>query len=955
MKRLLFSTAALALAAAAALATDPSVLKFRIGAFSTRDGMPSHARWGLERAEPVKSGEQACWLVQFSGPVTDADRAALARAGGRVFDYIPNYAHIVKMTPEARAEAGKIPGVTFTGYLQPAYRISPDLLEPQAPLDGEEPGRIMLTVITFDVADRAPVRDRFLAEQAGARFLSEDAIGRIFVVSVPADQSVGAAKAIANYPEVCWVERHYHSVLHNTWSRWINQSRDTTGMGSSSGTWKSKLRIKSADDSLKMPIYRRGLYGQGQIVHVDDTGMDWDNIYTRDPGGLKPVYDKDLDTVCEATNAHRKIVAYNVHADTFDLNSSGHGTHTTGSVAGDSMGSTHSGALSDTILARAMGMAPMARIAFTDIGTTGDGLIIPTNRNDIYRWGYNAGARISSSSWGGTNGQPSSYNYEAQGLDTLAWQHKDYLMFRSAGNSNTDRDSVNRPATGKNIMCVGANESGFGSGATTWAATGTTTRNEIGDVAEFSSHGPTREGLRRPHILASGGWYIWSVDSDGNLGSNNTGYTYMGGTSMSTPTSAGLCALLRQYLTEGWYPTGIKTPGNAIASPSGALMKALMILSTRNTPGAYSTSTINNTGTSNVPSQGQGWGAVVLDDALYFSGDARKLRLQTAQFTASGQSHSYTVTTGASTDTMNPFKVVMVYFDYPAALAPSDLSVNNLDLTVTIGSNTYRGNVFGTNGKSATGGSADTLNPEEVVWLLPAQAKSNQTATITVTASQLNVGPVQYSVVVGGDISTSSGFLGVSFSHFTALQRGGVMALAWRTENEQDCYRWDIQRSRNLEFGYRTIGSLPGNGTTGAPSDYSYADSDGLEPGTYYYKLIQIDNDGTSTEYGPVVAQFGGISLPGEYLLGNCCPNPVPVGGMTVQYTLKNAGMTSLTVYNALGQRVATLAEGYQLPGCYTAGWDGRDAAGRQAASGIYFYRLASGGFSDTKKLTVLR
>jgi hypothetical protein len=957
MKRTTLIVLAIALAASSSMATDPSVLKFKIGAFSTRDGMPSYRRWGLERTDPVKGGERAYYLVQFAGPVTDLDRAALVRYGGRVFDYIPNHAHVVQMTEEQRASAAKAPGVVFTGYFQPAFRIDPDLLEPQVAYDVEEPGRIMLNVQTFEVADRAVVRDRLLAAHADARFLKEDGGGRIFQVSVPAAQSVAICTEIANYPESRWVERLGVPVLHNAWSRWINQSRDTTGMGSSGSTWAAKLRIKSADDSLKMPLYRRGLYGQGQIVGDDDTGMDYDNIYFRDPGGLKPVYDRDTttanghDTLVYGTNAHRKIVAYNVWADTQDLNSSGHGSHTSGSIAADSINSTHNGALSDTVLARVMGMAPMARIAFTDIGGASDGLYTPANLNSIYRWEYNAGARITSSSWGYNPGQSSSYGSFEEQLDTLAWSHPDLIMFRSAGNSNTSNDSVNWPACGKNIVCVGANESGFGTG-TSWAATGVTTRNEIRDVAEFSSHGPTRQGLRRPHILASGGWYIWSVDSDGNLGSNNTGYTYMGGTSMSTPTAAGLCAQLRQYLTEGWWKTGTKQAGDAIANPSGALMKALMILSTRNTPGAYSTDALNNTGTKNVPSQGQGWGAVVMDDALYFSGDARKLRLQTAQFTASGQSHSYTITTGVSTDTMNPFKVVLVYYDYPSALSPMDISVNNLNLTVTIGANTYLGNVFGTNGKSATGGTADTTNPEEVVWLLPAAAKSNQVATITVTAATLNRTPQPYAIVVGGDISTSSGFLGVSFSQMAVMQRGDAMEVFWRTESEQDCYRWDVERSRFAGHSYRLLGSVPGHGTTGAPTEYSFTDGQDLEPGTYCYRLIQVDLGGQRTEYGPVEVQYGGGS-PLEYSLGRCLPNPVR-HGMTVRYTVRNAGHTSLDVYNVIGQKVRALVEGRRLPGTYAATWDGRDAEGLRVAGGVYFCMLRSGGYSATERLVVL-
>jgi len=958
-KRMFATLVLVLLAANFALATDPTVLKFRIGSFSTLQGMPSYKAMGLERSEAVKADESAYYIVQFSQTPDDQIRNAIERAGGKVFDYIPNNAHVVKMNSASKAGLEKMGLVQFIGYYQPAFRINPSLLENQTSLDNEESGRIELNVLTFEVSDRTVVKDRLLKD-TDVRFLQEDQNGRMFQVSIPSARSVDICKTIANYSEVRWVERKYPVVLHNAWSRWINQSRDTTGMGSSAGTWYPKLRLKSADDSTKMPIYRKGLYGQGQIVHVDDTGMDWDNVYTRDPGGLKPIYDKDKDTVCEATNAHRKIVAYNVHADTFDLTSSGHGSHTTGSVAGDSMGSTHSGALTDTVLARAMGMAPLARIAFTDIGGGSDALVLPTNYADIYRWGYNAGARISSSSWGQSSGGYSSYTANCEQVDTVAWQHQDYLMFRSSGNSNTDGDSANTPATAKNIVCVGANESGFGAGATAWQVPGTTDRNEISDVAEFSSHGPTREGLRRPHILASGGWYIWSVDSDGSLTTNNSGIITMGGTSMSTPTSAGLAALVRQYLTEGWWKTGTKQAADAIASPSGSLMKSLMMLATRNTAGAYSTDLINQTATQNVPSQGQGWGAVVLDDALYFSGDVRKLRIDdTRSFTASGQSFSYTVTTGTSTDTMNPFKVVLSYFDYPSALSPMDISVNNLNLTVTDGSgNTYLGNVFGTNGKSTTGGTADTINNDEVVWLLPSAAKGSRTMTITVTAATIVRSPQPFTITVGGDIVSSTNFRSdpsaVELALFTAMQVGDAVKVSWKTSSETDCDHWEIERSTIEDGEYLKLSEVPGNLTTNEPHEYAYIDSEVKVSGLYYYRLVEVDGGGQRTYYGPQLVEYGGAKLPSGTYLEKAYPNPA-TSNVTIKYALGKAGRTTLKVYNVLGQEVRTLVSGHQTAGYYNQSWDGKDSQGRQAANGIYLYQLTAGEFTATGKVMIIR
>ena len=960
MKRVLSAMVILVLAVSQALATDPSVLKMRIGAFSTKSGMPSYKNLGLERT--AKADGPDYYIVQFTGPVLDAWRDQVVKAGGKVFDYLPNYAHIVKMTPAVKAVVEKMPMVQFVGYNQPAFRISPSLLSSpeQFPLD--DPGMILLKILTFEVADAKPVMNRLLAKQGVSYDRHAENVIRIWV---PIDQAIEIAKEIANYPEVYWVERYGRPSLHNAWSRWINQSLDTLNMKAAADSWKSALTMSSALDSTVMPIYKRGLYGQGQIVGDDDTGMDWDHLYFRD-ATLKPIYDKDTssatgkDTMVFGTNAHRKIVAYNVMlGDTFDNTSTGHGSHTCGSIGADSLGWL----TTSTSMPRVTGMAPKCRIAFTDLEPASGGLNTPADIGHIYIWAYNAGARITSSSWGWSGSLGLDYYHsDSRAIDTVAWAHQDMLMFRSAGNGNLVNERVNYPATAKNIVCVGASESGFGSAATTWAVNGTATRNELLDVAEFSSHGPTQEGLRRPTLLGAGGWYIWSVDSDGSLinTATNYGILTMGGTSMSCPTMAGMGALVRQYLTEGWWKTGTKVAGDAIAKPTGPLIKSLMMLSTRNFNGAYSNDAIGNgvSGTANAPSQGQGWGGVVLDDALYFAGDARKLKIDgTKSFATTGETVTYTITTGTSIT--QPLKIVLVYFDYPSAVPSTDISVNNLNLTVKEGTNTYLGNYFGavSNGFSVTGGTADTVNPEEVVWLAPSASKASKTFTITVTAAAINRGPQPFAITVAGDISSSSDFpgdaLAVSFAGMNLMASSDGVNLTWRTESEQECLRWEIERSENADQGFVNVGTVEGGGTTSQPKNYSYADNTITTKGEYYYRLAEVDNKGDKTYYGPMSIGFGG-DIPAAYMLAQSQPNPT-MGSASISFALKRSGNTSLKVYNIAGQAVKTLVNENRQAGNYSVDWDGRDDQGQKVSNGIYLYRLISGDFQATKKITVLR
>jgi hypothetical protein len=56
-----------------------------------------------------------------------------------------------------------------------------------------------------------------------------------------------------------------------------------------------------------------------------------------------------------------------------------------------------------------------------------------------------------------------------------------------------------------------------------------------------------------------------------------------------------------------------------------------------------------------------------------------------------------------------------------------------------------------------------------------------------------------------------------------------------------------------------------------------------------------------------------------------------------------------------LGQSIRMLVQGAQGPGSYTAVWNGRDEQGRGVGNGLYFYRLASGEFAQTKRMLLVK
>ena len=100
----------------------------------------------------------------------------------------------------------------------------------------------------------------------------------------------------------------------------------------------------------------------------------------------------------------------------------------------------------------------------------------------------------------------------------------------------------------------------------------------------------------------------------------------------------------------------------------------------------------------------------------------------------------------------------------------------------------------------------------------------------------------------------------------------------------------------------------------------------------------------------PVAGEPAPEAAPEAFGLDQCYPNPFNPA-TTIRYALPEGSNVSLVVYNLLGQQVRTLVSGAQGPGYHTAVWDGRDEAGRMAATGVYIYRLQAGGFSQVKKM----
>jgi len=389
---------------------------------------------------------------------------------------------------------------------------------------------------------------------------------------------------------------------------------------------------------------------------------------------------------------HRKVLAYNTSFGAYS-----HGTHVAGIVVGDS------GAFDDL-----RGIAYLGKLVYGAVPAYTETDIV--NSLTLH---HNQGARVHTNSWGDDG--TTAYNSLARGFDVFCYDYEDDLVLLAVTNTST----LKNPENAKNLLAVGASR----------------------DTPDQSQHctggsGPTSDGRRKPEIYAPG---CGTISARSGTSCDTRPMT---GTSMACPAVAGTAMLVRQYYLEGYYPSGAPD-GNAAFTPSAALLKATLL-----------NSAVDMTGVAGYPSESEGWGRVLADDALYFAGDDRKLAVLEDVRNAAGLSTGEIVSYDFEVDDTAPkLKVTLVWTDPPAAAGASFAAVNDLDLeVVSPGGDLYLGNVF-SGGVSVTGGGKDDRNNVEQVHVAFPEIGVWQ---VHVAAAAVNQGAQGYAIVVTGSLSNGS-------------------------------------------------------------------------------------------------------------------------------------------------------------------------------------------------------
>jgi len=203
--------------------------------------------------------------------------------------------------------------------------------------------------------------------------------------------------------------------------------------------------------------------------------------------------------------------------------------------------------------------------------------------------------------------------------------------------------------------------------------------------------------------------------------------------------------------------------------------------------------------------------------------------------------------------------------------------------------------------------------------------------------------------------------LPVELSAFNAQSyQGRSVKLMWQTQSETNVQSFSFYRGRTdiLEDAHYLNVTIPGTNSS-QPKSYIYYDREVFDPGLYYYWLLSTDFDGTSQLFGPINVYFDATDLGSDQVtplpgFDSAYPNPFNPE-TTLRYGVDQRSTVELRIYNVRGQIVRRLIQTEQDVGWHQIRWDGRDDAGRNLSSGVYFARMHLGNRIYQHKLVMMK
>ncbi len=583
------------------------------------------------------------YILQFQDLATWEDRQAIEGLGAVVVSYVPEDAFIVRfLDPAAKNHIQE----HFRGRVMQFVALAPSLKIDRELLSNKSQTFLNVVIRIFRNQDK----NQFVTD------LIHDS--RVSVLHIDGKNLLVRMKAkhvmdIASRDEVEWM--HEMPKFQTMYLDEKSKLKGLDGNYQDLDGFESGTKIMNFADA-----YALGLDGSGQVGSMADTGLDTGNLAS-------------LHTDFSNVTGGKGVALFSQGWQ----DPQGHGTHVAGSIVG-------TGAYSNGILAGgATGAQFYAQGMWSPLLNN---IMFPFEMSTMFADAYSKGARVHSNSWGAD--QNGAYDNFAAQVDEYMFQNPKMLLVFAAGNSGKDNnrngkideDSIGSPATGKNVLSVGASEN-FTSlggiqrplgelrdGDSKWGVPPLSTdllSDNPNGIAGFSSRGPADDGRLKPDIVAPG-TNILSLKSQFEgatelWGAYNDKYVWAGGTSMATPLTSAAALVARQFLVQK----------QNISDPSAALLKALLTNTAQDlAPGQYGTG--QHQELQPRPDVHQGYGRVDVKAIV-----SSELLTIDANGIAQGEVQEYSFEKQAGR-----LVASMAYTDAPAAANAARTLVNNLDLIV---------------------------------------------------------------------------------------------------------------------------------------------------------------------------------------------------------------------------------------------------------------------------------
>lgn len=597
------------------------------------------------------------WIVQFKQAPTEGLKNELRKHGLEIFSYLPQDAFIVRATSQ------QLDGLQNKSFIQAIVEFKPEYklarsLQPVSVFDADLYEGLIVKL--YKASELVTFKNYLQSLQVQVLEAQGDSL------SLRASRSM--RMLIAQRAEVEHIQNWVQMIpMH------FQVSPQDTGAAPMAGDYKDLSGYESGAKIMNFETaWSQGYTGRGQVAAMADTGLDTGNM-----GSI-------------ASDFNGAILSgyfFGLFSKSWE-DPMGHGTHVAGSIMGRgtaSGGALKGGAYEAQFVAESI-WSPML-----------NNLSIPNKLSDLFEKAYKDGARVHSNSWGSARsfGEYDSFSNQ---VDTWAFNNPEMLILFAAGNSGVDKNrdgridgnSIGSPGTSKNILTVGASENFLSQGGIqvpigklksspeNWPVapiTESTVSDNPNGMAMFSSRGPTVDGRLKPEIVAPG-TNILSTRSHVQgaevlWGAYNEHYVYSGGTSMSTPLTAGAATVLRQILVESL----------KIESPTAALVKAAMLHTAVDMfPGQYGENGVarGQEFATRRPNNDEGFGRVDVSNFLKLGQAFTKL-VDEKVGVATGEEKSFTMTSSGGKLLVN-----LVYTDAPASANAAKALVNDLDLKITL-------------------------------------------------------------------------------------------------------------------------------------------------------------------------------------------------------------------------------------------------------------------------------